>query len=384
MAETIDLEPDAPPTTGEWVDHEQWFGHLTDDELDLGHQLGQQIDPDDDNDNGAPLLGVSLMAAIDLSASARRKAAGLKACLLDHGVPEVSIELLPGRPVTGNRWDALHVVTNFSHHTVSGYSPTRLTPCLGICTTGRSDVPGPLCNGFGGWDLTARLKTFGLANHPGAGGPTTVNGFRIPKDSARRYAWGWEFEGGLAGSDWDRMLRNPRGKGRPMTFREFMARCAAGTQDYFGLPADAHLEHSSWTERKIDRLGYTRARGITEIRRWGAAPSSQTPTKPPAGPAPKPPVPTTPEDDMPLTDVDKAWIRNTVASLLKAGLAADNDLSTQIADLSTPEADTKAVTTHIAWMPQRTAEEVAAVLKPQFDALAARLSHLEATTTKEN
>lgn len=201
--------------------------------------------------------------------SALAKARTLRTALLDHGVPEVSIELQIGRPVSGDRWDHLNIKTNFSHHIVSYYSASNLTPGLHVVKAGRSDLPGPLCNGYGGFDLTARIICMGLANHPGVGGPYTVNGFTIPKDSARPYAFGWEFEGGVRESDWDRTLRNPR-NGRTMTFREFMGRCGAGLQDFANLPSSAHMEHSTWTTRKNDRLNYSRDAkdGIAEIRRY--------------------------------------------------------------------------------------------------------------------
>lgn len=214
--------------------------------------------------------------------SARSKAADLKTCYLDHGVPEVSSELQAGRPNPYDPYDAMFVVAKTSHHTVSRYSPSSLTPTLALCKRGRSDVPGPLCNTYGGYDLTLRILTFGYANHPGAGGPYRVpriggGTYTIPQDSARRYAWGTEFEGGLSEADWDRTLKNPRGRGRAMTFREFMGRVNAADLDYFGVHPDAHMEHRHWTEgrpkvrshRKIDRLGYiTLAEGKAELLRY--------------------------------------------------------------------------------------------------------------------
>jgi hypothetical protein len=216
--------------------------------------------------------------------TAMAKAEDLKRVLLDHGVPEVRIELMQGRPVPNgaDRWDSLKIVANFAHHIVSrrGKHPT---PGLAGIKKGRPAVPatpghkaqealpGPLANGYGGWDLCYRIITFGYANHPGKGGPIVVNGFKIPKDSARRYTWGTEWEGGVRESDWDTVLTNPR-TGDRMTMREFMGRSHAAIQAYFELPAEAHLEHKTWApKRKIDRLNYTRASGIEEIRRFTKA-----------------------------------------------------------------------------------------------------------------
>ena len=79
--------------------------------------------------------------------------------------------------------------------------------------------------------------------------------YTIPKDDARQYAFGWEFEGGLSEADWDRMLTNPR-NGKKMNFHEFMARCLNGTQTMYDLPLGAHAEHKTWAPaRKIDRTG---------------------------------------------------------------------------------------------------------------------------------
>lgn len=215
--------------------------------------------------------------------TAMTKAKQLQRVLLDHGVPEVTIELMEGRPVPkdADRWDSLRVVANFAHH-VGSFHGKNATAGLGGIKKGRPAVPakngkkaqealpGPLANGYGGWDLCYRIITFGYANHPGKGGPFVVNGFKIPKDSARRYTWGTEWEGGKRVADWDEPLRNPR-TGAVMTMREFMGRAHAAIQQHFGLPFDAHLEHKTWAPgRKIDRLDYSRESGIEEIKRYAA------------------------------------------------------------------------------------------------------------------
>lgn len=201
--------------------------------------------------------------------AAVRKAGKMREVLLDFGVPQVRIELLPGRPSSFGVWDSGFFVADMSHHTVSRYG-SNLTPCLFLVKNGRSDLPGPLANGYGGWDLCYRIITFGYANHPGEGGPYTVPAlsagrFTIPQDSARRYAWGTEWEGGLSSADWDRKLTNPATK-KQMTMREFMGRSNAGLQEALEIHEGGHMEHSTWTSRKIDRLGYDRARGIAEKR----------------------------------------------------------------------------------------------------------------------
>jgi hypothetical protein len=209
-------------------------------------------------------------------ASALAEAKQLRTALLDCGVPQVYYTgVMQGRPADGDMWNNQFVVTDMAHHTVSRYSASNKTPCLSIVRNGRSDLPGPLCNGYGGWDLIARIITLGYANHPGEGGPLTVPSgiakpktYTIPKDSARRYAFGWEFEGGLSEADWDRVYTNAK-TGKKMNFHEFMARCLNGTQQMYDLPLAAHTEHKTWAgTRKIDRLNYTAPSGIKVMKRY--------------------------------------------------------------------------------------------------------------------
>ncbi|WP_109507365.1 hypothetical protein [Nocardioides speluncae] len=275
MADTL-LDPDGPPSNGRWVDVCDLLGTVTIEEAEEGRRLGETIDTADDESNG---FRVARFAMGNDRLTALEKAQVLKAVMLAHGVPEVSIELQPGRPNTHGMWHALFVVGEMSHHTVSRFG-SNLTPVLALCKSGRSDVPGPLCNGYGGYDLCYRIITFGYANHPGAGGPLTVKAktagtFTIPRDSARRYVWGTEWEGGLNAADWDRKLTNPR-NGKSMTMREFMGRSNAALREYHQIVA--HLEHSTWApNRKIDRLGYTAAEGEAELRRFIKEDDDMTP-----------------------------------------------------------------------------------------------------------
>lgn len=264
------LPEDDLPKDGTWVDIDEVIASPTFEEVIEGNRQGLAIDTGDDSDSG--LVRTVFTRSVSQYESARNKAQDLKRVMLEYGVPEVSIELVDGRPNSYGTWDALFVVTNFSHHTVSRYASSSLTPVLSLVKNGRSDLPGPLANGYGGWDLCYRIITFGYANHPGYGGPITVpaltaGSFTIPKDSARRYAWGTEWEGGLNAADWDKVLTNPR-NGKRMTFREFMGRAHAALQEYHKVHPRAHLEHSTWTDRKVDRLGYDREKGIAEIDKY--------------------------------------------------------------------------------------------------------------------
>jgi hypothetical protein len=208
----------------------------------------------------------------------------LRGALLKHGVPEVSIELQRGRPSGGDDWNACLPVAVFSHHIASRPTPENPTPGLALVKLGRRDLPGPLCNGTGGVDLVYRITCMGLANHPGLGGPLTVRGpvgaFTIPKDIARPFAWGTEYEGGFDDASWDREYLNRR-TGKRMTFRAFMARANAALVEGIwaingrgkrpGARMDLsgyHAEHKTWAPgRKPDRLNYTTERGIEEIQK---------------------------------------------------------------------------------------------------------------------
>lgn len=209
----------------------------------------------------------------------------LRGVLLKHGVPEVSIELQVGRPSGGDDWNACSPIAVFSHHIVSRPTASNPTPGLSLVKRGRVDLPGPLCNGTAGVDLVYRIVCMGMANHPGFGGPLTVRGpmgaFTIPKDVARPFAWGTEYEGGLDDATWNREYTNRR-TGKTMTFREFMGRSNAGLVEGIWLIngrgkhprasmdlSGYHGEHKTWAAgRKPDRRNYDTDRGRKEVRKY--------------------------------------------------------------------------------------------------------------------
>lgn len=215
--------------------------------------------------------------------TAMQRAQALKSVLIRHGVPEVSIELQVGRPSGGDDWNACKPVAAFSHHVASRPNSHSPVPGLSLVKRGRPDLPGPLCNGTAGVDLVYRIVCMGFANHPGEGGPLTVRGpmgsFTIPKDVARPFAWGTEYEGGFDDATWDQRYENRR-TGIQMSFRDFMARANAGLVEGIWLingrgriPTAAmdlsgyHAEHKTWAgNRKPDRLHYTTEKGREEIR----------------------------------------------------------------------------------------------------------------------
>lgn len=183
-------------------------------------------------------------------AQALAEAQRLAACIRAYGVA-VSIEIQQGVSTSG--WLDSRKVGVLAHHTVSSRAQGN-TPCLALVKRGRSDVPGPLCNGYGGFDEVYRIITMGWANHPGLGGPLTLAGVTIPQNNGRPYLWGTEFEGGINLADFT------------PSYRSFMARAHLGVLDYLGRPIEAHGEHLTWAPgRKVDRLQYTTASGRAEL-----------------------------------------------------------------------------------------------------------------------
>lgn len=187
-------------------------------------------------------------------ASALADAQRLKSIMEKHGVA-CSIELVPD--VNGSYDPPVAKRGILSHHTAS-YARQGLTPLLSLVKKGRSGLPGPLANGYGGRDFVYRILTMGKANHAGLGGPITLAG-PIPQNYGNSYLWGTEYEGGY--EEWTPEMR------------EFMGRANAALCEFLGgWGASAHGEHKTWTTRKIDRLNYTTQSGREEIVKFGGAP----------------------------------------------------------------------------------------------------------------
>lgn len=193
----------------------------------------------------------------------------LKSIMNKHGV-KCSIELVPSTRGSYNKITKRGVL---SHHTAS-YRRQGATPFLSMVKKGRTGVPGPLSNGYGGRDLVYRILTMGKANHAGRGGPYRFNSL-VPANHGNTYLWGTEYEGGY--ESWSD------------SEREFMGRANAALLEYHGFGLSGHGEHKTWAgRRKIDRLNYTTGSGRAEIDKWDGRPGSVKPSAPAGPAAPKP------------------------------------------------------------------------------------------------
>lgn len=150
---------------------------------------------------------------------------------------------------TRGREDFSPRATTF-HHTASGRNSGN-APCLGLVTRGTSVVPGPLCNVLIGRNGTIYLVAAGKANHAGLGGP--LRG--IPKDSANKYAVGFECENDGRGEPWSKEQLEAIDTAFAVTLRFLRRR------------ARRHFGHKEWTSRKIDPAGIDLGRDRKRVAR---------------------------------------------------------------------------------------------------------------------
>jgi N-acetyl-anhydromuramyl-L-alanine amidase AmpD len=124
------------------------------------------------------------------------------------------------------------------HHTASSPAGGN-APALGICTHGRSDLPGPLCHFLVGRDGTVYFVAKGRANHAGEGGP--LRG--IPRDSGNTYTFGVEVENSGVGEPWPEKQK----EAIATLYAVLLKRIKRTPYRLFG--------HKEWTSRKIDPAG---------------------------------------------------------------------------------------------------------------------------------
>ena len=175
------------------------------------------------------------------------------AALLDYGVP---LDERDGWRTRGTQYDA-SFYGHLNHHDALSEAVSDAR-ALQIMEQGRSDLPGPLCNGWGDSDGTYYLVAYGNANHAGRGEQDVLDRVRAglaPTGDARldpdgdgpvgnTWFWGTEWRNAGDGRDpWDQL--------------DTMVRVNAALVDVFDWPsANACIGHKEWTARKIDPAGF--------------------------------------------------------------------------------------------------------------------------------
>lgn len=138
-----------------------------------------------------------------------------------------------------------------AHHTASNSASGKFASD-GIVTSGRPDLPGPLCQILLGRDGTVRLIAAGYSNHAGYGGPKAG----MPANMGNTYSYGIEAENNGIGEPWSKAQLNA-----------YYRLCAAllvwmGTKD-----VNRVIGHKEWTSRKIDPAGINMDNFRNQVRK---------------------------------------------------------------------------------------------------------------------
>lgn len=126
-----------------------------------------------------------------------------------------------------------------AHHTASGDRSGNFGSER-IVTSGRSDLPGPLCQFLLGRDGKVKIVAAGYANHAGYGGPY----LDVPKNMGNTYTYGIEAENNGIGEKWSAKQLNA-----------YYRLCAALLVWMGRKQVDRVFGHKEWTSRKIDPAG---------------------------------------------------------------------------------------------------------------------------------
>lgn len=162
------------------------------------------------------------------------------------------------------------------HHTVASRASMAVNdaPSLNICTFGRSDVAGPLCQIVLGRSGTVYITAAGLSNHAGRG---SAHG--IPTDMGNYYLIGIEMESsGVAPWDWTAdQIRVAPYLGAALEKAYLMDQAP---EDRLQI---SHQEYSS--EGKIDPAGWPGGmdglrNSINKVLEGGQAPVATVPAQP--------------------------------------------------------------------------------------------------------
>lgn len=136
------------------------------------------------------------------------------------------------------------------HHTASPIT-SGVAPSLHICTVGRSDLPGPLCQCLIDRRGVLHMISANRANHAGEGGP--YHG--VPEDSGNLYFVGFEVENNGLGEKWSNDLVDSCTTAFAVTLR------------YLGSSTKLLPGHKEWAPgRKIDPAGINMDRIREDVR----------------------------------------------------------------------------------------------------------------------
>lgn len=156
------------------------------------------------------------------------RALWLPQAISNFGVP---VKLVSGWESRGS--SAFNPQGVVCHHTASSAGSDH--PALGICTYGRSDLPGPLCNVLLARNGDAYIVASGRANHAGSGGYRGLYG--------NSSVLGIEAENNGVGEPWSQNQ-----------LRSYHRICAAMCSE-INRDASWVCGHKEWTSRKIDPAG---------------------------------------------------------------------------------------------------------------------------------
>lgn len=135
------------------------------------------------------------------------------------------------------------------HHTASGAQSGNFAS-EGIVTSGRSDLPGPLCQFLLGRDGTVKIIADGYANHAGYG-----NHRLIPANQGNTYTIGIEAENNGVGEPWSKAQ-----------LQAYYRLCAALLVWMDRKDVERVFGHKEWTSRKIDPAGINMDRFREQVR----------------------------------------------------------------------------------------------------------------------
>mgnify|MGYP001597194529 CR=1 FL=1 len=175
------------------------------------------------------------------------------------------------------------------HHTVSGDG----TGIDDLCSSGRADLPGPLCHGVIHKDGTTVLVGWGRANHAGSGDPDALAAV-VAESSTHPAPNTATVDGNARFVGFECVNWGNGADPWPEVQRDAIARASAAVCRYYGWSADSTIGHLEWTNQKIDPRGFTMrsmrdriAERLTHSAGWSPGDST-----------------TEPEDDVALTADD--------------------------------------------------------------------------------